>query len=76
MANSYIGANSVFSNGKEYIIVNNYKVEVPVHLQNKPKVVVNNNIYISGYEYKNGTWKRTLNGLIKTLCKGVVKNEK
>lgn len=63
---SYIGQNFVVSNGTEYIIINDYKIEVPKKLQNKSKTIINNKVYIGGYEYKNGTWKKTFKAFLKT----------
>lgn len=37
--------------------------EVPSKKQGYNQTVINNKIYIDGYEWKNGKWKRTLKAL-------------
>lgn len=46
-----IGNEGVFVNGKKYPLPN-YKCS--------PSTVINNHIFIDGYELKDGKWKKTL----------------
>ena len=55
--------NNIFKEGA--IIANNeiyiggQKIQTPSHLRNNI-TVIGNRVYVDGYEYKNGKWKKTL----------------
>lgn len=54
-------ANNV--NGESFIIINNVKIEIPEYVKRKSRnsqTVIGNKVYVNGYEYTNGKWKRSL----------------
>lgn len=52
---------------KQGVLVNGVDVEFPNHLLKEGRrlttTIVDGKIFINGYEYKNGKWKRTLRAL-------------
>ena len=59
--NSKIGNNSEISN-KE-IIINNESIKIPKHLKGKNISIINGKLFIDGYEYRKGEFKKTLKAL-------------
>ena len=55
-----------FNNSSGKFFVNGQEINYPSLKKNHylyKTTQVNNNIYINGYEYKDGKWKRTLKAL-------------
>lgn len=42
------------------IYVGGQKIPMPPHGLNNVIAIINNKVYIDGYEYKDGKWKKTL----------------
>jgi len=46
------------------IVINGKEVtEFPQGRKRKSVTIINDKLFVNGYEYKNGTWKRTLRAL-------------
>lgn len=58
---TYIGR--VVDNGETFCVINGEKIPYPTDVSNHSVTMINNHIFIGGYEYKNGQWKRTLRAL-------------
>lgn len=56
-------SNGVKTIGKRVWIEGKELPEVPSKRNGYNQTVINQKIYIDGYEYKNGQWKRTLKAL-------------
>lgn len=63
MINNYIGQGCVISNGK--IIINGEQVSPPPGKNGKYHSIttINDQVYIDGYEFVDGQWKKTLKAL-------------
>ena len=49
--------NLIYINGKKLLLPPNYKSN------NSNITVIGNRVFVNGYEYKNGKWKKTLRAL-------------
>ena len=49
------------SNGK--IIINGSEIESPKNSSSNNVAVINGKVYVDGYEFKNGEWKKTIMAL-------------
>ena len=61
--------NTIIQNGKEVryskdrIVVNGVTIQVPQKFKANSVTIVDNRLFVGGYEYINGKWKRTLRAL-------------
>lgn len=61
--------NLIIQNGREVkyskdrIVVNGVTIPNPPKLKAKSVTIVDNRLFVGGYEYINGKWKRTLRAL-------------
>lgn len=56
MALQIQSGNKIVINGKEV-------TEFPQGRKRQSVTIINDKLFVNGYEYKNGTWKRTLRAL-------------
>lgn len=47
----------------DYLIIDNIKYELPKKSRSNNITMINNKIYVNGYEFKNGKFKRTLKSI-------------
>ena len=61
--------NTIIQNGQEVryskdrIVVNGVTIQVPQKFKANSVTIVDNRLFVGGYEYINGKWKRTLRAL-------------
>lgn len=61
--------NTIIQNGqdvrysKDRIVVNGVAIPVPPKFKANSVTIVDNRLFVGGYEYINGKWKRTLRSL-------------
>ena len=61
--------NTIIQNGKEVryskdrIVVNGVTIQNPPKFKANSVTIVDNRLFVGGYEYINGKWKRTLRAL-------------
>ena len=48
---------------KDRIVVNGIEIQVPPKFKANSVTIVDNRLFVGGYEYINGKWKRTLRAL-------------
>ena len=48
---------------KDRIVVNGVTIQVPQKFKANSVTIVDNRLFVGGYEYINGKWKRTLRAL-------------
>ena len=48
---------------KDRIVVNGVTIQVPQKFKANSVTIIGNRLFVSGYEYINGKWKRTLRAL-------------
>lgn len=62
--NTYVG--NVCMNGRK-VIVGGKPYKIPTHIKCTSISIVNNSVFIDGYEFKNGEWKMTLKALFHLI---------
>ena len=62
---NYIISNNTYVNDKEIIIKGKRVPSFP--RKGKNITVINNKVFIDGYEFKNGKWRRTLKALFHLI---------
>lgn len=57
------GVSTVINQSKRIVVIN--EKEIPFHskMTGSNMTTINGKVYIDGFEYKNGVWKRTLKAL-------------
>lgn len=62
--------NTIIKNGQEVryskdrIVVNGFTIPNPPKFKANSVTIVDNRLFVDGYEYINGKWKRTLRALL------------
>lgn len=54
----------VVDNGEVFCVINGKKIPYPPGSSGNNVTMINNRVFINGYEYKDGQWKRTLRALL------------
>lgn len=73
MINQSVGDTNDKSNvaiAGEYIIVDGERKPIPLHVLKRKRhtsALIDGKIYVNGYEYKKGKWKRTLMAILYDL---------
>jgi len=57
------GKYSIVNTREKYVEINGYKYPFPRRMKGRTVSQVNGKIYIDGYEFKNGKFKKTLKAL-------------
>lgn len=53
----------VIDNGEAFCVINGETIPYPSGSNSNNVTMINNHVFINGYEYKDGQWKRTLRAL-------------
>lgn len=62
-SNNYNNITSIITDKEKYIIINGIKYKLPKYIKGTHITQINNHVYIDGYEFKNGKFKKTLKSL-------------
>ena len=62
-SNNYNNITSIIIDKEEYIIINGIKYKLPKYIKGTNITQINNHVYIDGYEFKNGKFKKTFKSL-------------
>lgn len=63
-SNNYNSITSIITDKEKYIIINGIKYKLPKYIKGNNITQINNQIFIDGYEFKNGKFKRTFKALL------------